>query len=92
MLPDFEPAVREAIYDVLFRRRGGAGLQVIKVAIGGDGDGEPSHMHTLASPKVVAMAMMSVCFSKPPPSGSGKAYCALNAHWKKHMPPTPMHE
>ena len=46
LLQDYEPAERESIYDALFRRRGGAGLQVIKVAIGGDGDGEPSHMHT----------------------------------------------
>jgi hypothetical protein len=46
LLPDFEPAVQEAVYDALFNRRGGAALQVIKVAIGGDGDGEPSHMHT----------------------------------------------
>jgi len=50
LLMDYSPDIRSQIFDFLFRPKFGAGLQIIKIEIGGDvnsTDGsEPSHAHT----------------------------------------------
>lgn len=49
LLMDYPPEIRSGIFDLLFKPKFGAGLQIIKVEIGGDinsTDGtEPSHAH-----------------------------------------------